>query len=87
MSSYLSYVNPSATILMTVREFRAAVHAAQDAIIHYSDSRYNQGAKDERNRIINLLETEKFSLPAGLEGGTTYIPIEELIELIKGEQK
>ncbi len=41
----------------------------------------------ERERILKLLETEKFSLPAGLEGGTTYIPIEELIALIKGEQK
>ena len=43
--------------------------------------------KWERERIIEMLETEKFSLPRGLEGGTTYIPIEELIALIKGEQK
>jgi hypothetical protein len=46
-----------------------------------------RGAEQERERIIKLLKTEKFSLPAGLEGGTTYIPIEELIALIKGEQK
>jgi hypothetical protein len=45
------------------------------------------GADRERERIIEMLETEKFSLPRGLEGGTTYIPIEELIALIKGEQK
>jgi hypothetical protein len=42
-----------------------------------------RGAEQERERILKLLETEKFSLPAGLKGGTTYIPIEELIPLIK----
>ncbi len=53
-----------------------------------SDKKYFQaGVEYERERILKLLETEKFSLPSGLDGGTTYIPIEELIELIKGEQK
>lgn len=47
---------------------------------------YDQGIKAERRRIINLLENEKFSLPNGINEGTTFLPIQEAIALIKGEQ-
>ena len=54
---------------------------------HFSHD-YEQGIKDERERIIKLLEAERWKLPNGLAaGGEIYLPIEEAIALIKGEQK
>jgi hypothetical protein len=50
--------------------------------------RYRQeGAQFEKERIIKLLESEKFTLPEGIAEGKTYMPIQEAIALIKGEQK
>ena len=47
-----------------------------------------QGTHNERLRIIKLLEAERWKLPNGLPaGGEVYLPIEEAIALIKGEQK
>jgi hypothetical protein len=45
------------------------------------------GKHHERLRIIALLESEKFQQPEGMHEGTTYIPIQQAIELIKGEQR
>jgi hypothetical protein len=42
--------------------------------------------KDERERIIKLLENEKFILPEGIDEGLTLMPIQEAIALIRGEQ-
>ena len=44
------------------------------------------GIKKEQERIIELLENEKFSLPEGIDEGTTYLPIQEAIALIRGEK-
>ena len=47
-----------------------------------------QGIRNERQRIIKLLEAERWTLPNGIAaGGEVYLPIEEAIALIKGEQK
>ncbi len=43
------------------------------------------GAEQERERIIKLLENEKFILPEGIDEGLTLMPIQEAIALIKGE--
>ena len=46
------------------------------------------GAEAEQERIIKLLEGELWVLPDGMRaGGTTYLPIEQAIALIKGENK
>lgn len=48
---------------------------------------YN-GVTAEQERIIKLLEAERWKLPNGLPaGGEVYLPLEEAIALIKGEQK
>lgn len=47
---------------------------------------FYQGVDYERERIIKLLEGEKFILPEGIDEGTTLIPIQQAIALIKGEQ-
>ena len=47
-----------------------------------------QGTHNERLRIIKLLEQERWELPNGVPaGGEVYLPIEQAIALIKGEQK
>jgi hypothetical protein len=46
---------------------------------------YLAGKKEERERIIKLLENEKFILPEGIDEGLTLMPIQEVIALIKGE--
>lgn len=45
------------------------------------------GERVERDRIIKLLEAEKFILPEGIDEGLTLMPIQEAIALIKGENK
>lgn len=45
-----------------------------------------QAAQEERERIINLLAEERFTGPFGYEDGT-YMPIDEAIALIKGENE
>jgi predicted nucleic acid-binding OB-fold protein len=47
---------------------------------------FNSGREYERERIIKLLENEKFILPEGIDEGSTLMPIQEAIALIKGEQ-
>lgn len=47
---------------------------------------FADGAQAEQERIIKLLEDEKFILPEGIDEGTTYMPIQEAISLIKGEE-
>ena len=43
---------------------------------------------EEQNRIIKLLETERWTLPDGtIADGEIYLPIEQAISLIKGENK
>jgi len=43
---------------------------------------------EEQNRIIKLLETERWKLPDGtIADGEIYLPIEQAISLIKGENK
>lgn len=45
-------------------------------------------AEKERERIIKVLEAERWELPNGIPaGGEIYLPIEQAIALIKGEQK
>jgi hypothetical protein len=46
---------------------------------------FQAGVTGERERIIKLLENEKFILPEGIEEGSTLMPIQEAIALIKGE--
>lgn len=54
---------------------------------HFSHD-YEQGIKDEQERIIKLLEAERWQLPNSLPtGGEVYMPLEQAIALIKGEQK
>ena len=45
------------------------------------------GERVERDRIIKLLDAEKFILPEGIDEGLTLMPIQEAIALIKGENK
>jgi hypothetical protein len=45
------------------------------------------GKQEERERIIKLLENEKFILPDGIDEGMTLMPIQEAIARIKGEYK
>ncbi len=52
-----------------------------------SDIAFETGVIAERERIIKLLEGEKFKLPEGIDEGTTLMPIQEAIALIKGEDK
>jgi hypothetical protein len=40
----------------------------------------------EQQRIIKLLEAEKFILPEGIAEGLTLMPIQDAIALIKGEK-
>ena len=49
------------------------------------EQEYQAGVRDERERIIKLLESEKFILPEGIDEGLTLMPIQEAIALIKGE--
>lgn len=44
------------------------------------------GRKEERERIIKLLETELFITPTDGLKGDTWLPVEQLIALIKGEK-
>jgi hypothetical protein len=45
------------------------------------------GAEIERERIIKLLEAERWELPDGTPaGGEVYMPLEQAIALIKGEK-
>ena len=47
-----------------------------------------QGQCKERLRIIKLLENERWVMPDGSPaGGEIYMPIEQAIALIKGENK
>lgn len=48
---------------------------------------FNTGVISERARIIKLLENERFLGPTGLRESGTYMPIDEAIALIKGENK
>ena len=65
---------------LEIRGYRFPLTESQFEAMHEARIQvWDDGAKVEQERILRLLETEKFSLPAGLEGGTTYIPIEELI--------
>ena len=48
---------------------------------------WDDGAKAEQERIIKLLENEKFILPEGIDEGLTLMPIQEAIALIKRQQK
>ena len=49
---------------------------------------YKQWTAMERDRIIKLLEAERWTLPDGtLADGEIYLPIEQAITLIKGENK
>lgn len=56
--------------------------------IHRADWRYALGALRERERMIALLEAERWELPDGTPaGGEIYLPIEQAIKLIKGENE
>ena len=47
-----------------------------------------QAAQVERERIIKLLESERWKLPNGMPaGGEVYLPLEQAIALIKGENE
>lgn len=47
---------------------------------------FDGGREYERERIIKLLEDEKFILPEGIDEGLTLMPIQDAIALIKGEK-
>jgi len=54
----------------------------------YLDAAKRLGEVEERERIIKLLEAERWELPNGMPaGGEVYLPLEEAITLIKGENK
>ena len=56
--------------------------------IAWFDLGLSRGKQVEQERIIKLLEAERWKLPNGLTaGGEVYLPVEEAIALIKGEQK
>jgi len=47
---------------------------------------FYQGRVAERERIIALLEAERWELPDGMPaGGEIYMPIEQAIALIRGQ--
>jgi hypothetical protein len=49
---------------------------------------YISGWIDQEERIIKLLESERWKLPNGMPaGGEVYLPLEQAIALIKGENK
>ena len=88
MSVYLRYA-PTATISMTVAEFRSAIKAAQEAIIAAgidpNSNNYKSGRKDERDYIIDALESLAYTDDQGHEIITEFKS--DLIALIKDEQK
>ena len=68
-------------------ELALALNVMNKALDVIADANFLAGEIVERERIIKLLEGEKFIVPEGFDEGTTYIPIQQAIELIKGEQK
>lgn len=52
----------------------------------YSIEAWRSGALAEQERIIRLLEAEKFILPEGVDEGLTLMPIQDAIALIKEEK-
>jgi hypothetical protein len=75
----MSY-QPEAFEVLAERAFKAI----QDA----HNSGYILGNENAEARIIKLLEAERWVQPDGMAaGGTTYLPVEHAIALIKGDDK
>jgi len=55
------------------------IEAMRRVVAHY--------VNEERERIVKLLENEKFILPEGIDEGLTLMPIQEAIARIRGEYK
>lgn len=72
MNDHMGLVPMSAEITMFYTEFMASLDIAKS---------------QERDRIIKLLEGEKFKVPEGINQGITYVPIEQVIALLRGENK
>ena len=73
MINILNYLPPEANLSISLEQYQTFLEIAK---------------QQERERIIKLLEAERWKLPNGLAaGGEIYLPIEEAIALIKGEQQ